>query len=134
MPRLKNKNIISTKWVFWNKLKKEGKILRNKAILVCKGYVQVGRMDFKETFALVTRLEVIRIFIALAMYKNFKVHQMDIKSTFLNGNMEEEVYIEQLNGFQLVKDSNMVGKLKKALYSLKKAPQAWYSRLDNYLL
>ena len=133
VPRPKNKNVIGTKWVFRNKLNEEGQVVRNKARLVCKGYAQVKGIDFEETFAPVARLEAIRMFLALAVYKSFKVYQMDVKSAFLNGNLEEEVYIEQPDGFQLGDDSNMVCKLKKALYGLKQAPRAWYSRLDVYL-
>jgi len=94
VPRPKNKNVIGTKWVFHNKLNEDGKVVRNKARLVCKGYVQVEGIDFEETFAPVARLEAIRMFLALAFYKNFKVYQMDVKSAFLNGNLDEEVYIE----------------------------------------
>ena len=90
-------------------------------------------VDFDETFAPVARLESIRIFLAFACYKNFKVYQMDVKSAFLNGELEEEVYFEQPEGFLLSENRNYVCKLKKALYGLKQAPRAWFSRLDNYL-
>lgn len=133
VPRPTNKSVIGTKWVFRNKLNEEGQVIRNKARLVCKGYSQVEGVDFEETFAPVARLEAIRMFLALAVYKNFKVYHMDVKSAFLNGNIEEEVYIEQPDGIQICEDPNMVCKLKKALYGLKQAPRAWYSRLDTYL-
>ncbi|MFX6540571.1 reverse transcriptase domain-containing protein, partial [Acinetobacter baumannii] len=90
--------------------------------LVCKGYAQVEGIDFEETFAPVARLEAIRMFLALAAYKTFKVFQMDVKSAFLNGLLEEEVYIEQPDGFFISKNSDLVCKLKKALYGLKQAP------------
>ena len=73
------------------------------------------------------------MFLALSCHKNFKVYQMDVKSAFFNGKIEEEVYIEQLEGFLLSKNIDYICKLKKALYSLKQAPRAWFSRLDNYL-
>jgi hypothetical protein len=133
VPRPKDKNVTGTKWVFKNKLNEYGKVVRNKARLVCKGYAQVEGIDFEETFAHVARLEAIRIFLAFASFKNFKVYQMDVKSTFLNGDLEEEVYIEQPKGFLLSKNEDYVCKLKKALYGLKQAPKAWYSRLDKYL-
>ncbi|XXG82894.1 hypothetical protein AAC387_Pa10g0771 [Persea americana] len=133
VPRPKNKNVIGTKWVFINKLNEEGQVVRNKARLVCKGYAQVEGIDFEEIFALVALLKAIRMFLALAVYKSFKVYQMDVKSVFLNGNLEEEVYIEQPDGFQLGDDSNMVCRQKKALYGLKQAPRVWYSQLDAYL-
>ena len=125
--------MIGTKWVFRNKLNEDGQIIRNKARLVCKGYAQVEGIDFDETFAPVARLEAIRMFLAFSSSKRFKVYQMDVKSTFLNGDLEEEVYIEQPEGFSLSKNPNYVCKLKKALYGLKQAPRAWYSRLDKYL-
>jgi hypothetical protein len=78
-------------------------------------------------------MEAIRFLLAYACSKNIKVYQMDIKSSFLNGELEEEVYIEQPEGFQLSKNTDYVCKLKKALYGLKQAPRAWYFRLDKYL-
>lgn len=78
-------------------------------------------------------LEAIRIFLAYSSYKGFKVYEMDVKSTFLNGELEEEVYIEKLEGFQLSEGKHFVCKLKKDLYSLKRDPRAWYARLDRYI-
>jgi hypothetical protein len=133
VPRPKNKNVIDTKWVFRNKLNEDGQVTRNKARLVCKGYAQIEGIDFEETFAPVARMEAIHLILAYACSKNVKVYQMDVKSSFLNGELEEEVYIEQPEGFQLSENTDYVCKLKKALYGLKQAPRAWYSRLDKYL-
>jgi hypothetical protein len=133
VPRPKNKNVIDTKWVFRNKLNEDGQFTRNKATLVCKGYAQIEGIDFEETYAPVARMEAICLLLAYACSKNVKLYQMDVKSTFLNGELEEEVYIEQLEGFQLSENIDYVCKLKKALYGLKQAPRAWYSRLDKYL-
>jgi len=119
VPRPKNKNVIDTKWVFRNKLNEDGKVIRNKLQLVCKGYAHVEGIDFEETFAPIARMEAIRIFLALAVYKNFKVYQMDVKLAFLNGKIEEVVYIEQSNDFQLGDNLDFVCKLHKALYDLK---------------
>ncbi len=94
VPRPINKNVIGTKWVFKNKMNEDGQVIRNKARLVCNGYAQIEGIDFEETFAPVARLESIRMFLAFTRHKRIKVYQMDVKSTFLNGNMEEEVYIE----------------------------------------
>ena len=91
--RPKNKNVIGTKWVFKNIVNENGKVIRNKARLVCKGYAQVEGADFEETFAPMAILEAIRMILAFANYKKLKVYQMDVKSTFLNGNLEEEVYL-----------------------------------------
>ena len=104
-----------------------------KARLVCKGYTQIEGIDFEETFAPISIVEAIYFLLAYACSKTIKVYQIDIKSSFLNGELEEEVYIEQPEGFQLSENTDYVCKLKKALYGLKKAPRAWYSRLDKYL-
>jgi hypothetical protein len=101
--------------------------------LVCKGYTQVEGIDFEEKCAPVSKMEEIKLILAYACSKNIKVYQMDVKSTFLNGELEEEVYIEQPKGFQLSKNEVYVFILKKALYGLKRAPKSWYSRLDRYL-
>jgi hypothetical protein len=101
--------------------------------LVCKGYAQIEVINFEGIFSLVSRMEEIRLLLAYACSKNVKVYQMDIKSSFLNEELEEEVYIEQPEGFQLSENIDYVCKLKKALYGLKQAPRAWYSRLDKYL-
>eukprot|EP00253_Pinus_taeda_P019240 PITA_19240 len=123
-PRPKDKNVIGTKWIFKNKLNENGEVIRNKARLVCKGYAQQEGIDFEETFAPIARLEAIRMFLALSSFQKFKVFQMDVKSAFLNGDLEEEVYIEQRDGFILGNDQKLVCRLKKALYGLKQAPRA----------
>jgi hypothetical protein len=96
-------------------------------------YAQVEGIDFEETFSPVAKMEAIRLFLAYACSKNIKVYHMDIKLSFLNGELEEEVYIEQLEGFQLSENVYYVCKLKNALYGLKQGPRAWFSRLDKYL-
>ena len=93
-----------TKWVFKKKLNENGKVIRNKAQLVCKGHAQVEGIDFEETFAHVARLEEIRMFLEFSCYKNFRVYQMDVKYTFLNGELEEEFYVEQPEGFLLLEN------------------------------
>ena len=113
------------------KLNEHGEVFINKAR--CKGYAQVEGIDFEETFVHVARLETIRMFLDLASHKNFNVYQMDVKSSFLNGNLEEEVYIEQPEGFDLSDNKDYVCKLKKSLYGLKQTLRAWYARLDTYL-
>jgi hypothetical protein len=99
VPITEDKNVIGSKWVFKNIMNEKGQVVRNKARLVCKGYAQVEGRDFDETFATVAILEAIRMFLAYSCHKNFKVYQMDVKSTFLNGDLEEEVYMEQPKGF-----------------------------------
>ena len=94
MPRSKDKNIIGTKWIFKNKLSEDGEFSRNKERLVCKGYSQDEGIGYGETFAPVTRLEGVRTLLAYVAHKGFNVYQVDVKSLFLNGILEEEVYIE----------------------------------------
>jgi hypothetical protein len=101
--------------------------------LVYKGNAQIEGLDFDETFVPVARLEAIRIFIAYDCHKRFKVYQMDVKLAFLNGDLNEEVYMKQPEHFQLSDNPDLVCKMKKALYGFKKAPRAWYHRLDTYL-
>ncbi|GLJ11352.1 hypothetical protein SUGI_0153500 [Cryptomeria japonica] len=94
VPRPKNKNVIGTKWVFRNELNENGKVIRNKARLVCKGYSKKEGIDYNETFAWVAKIEVVRLFLTFAAHNNYNVYQMDIKCAFLNGDLEEEVYFE----------------------------------------
>jgi hypothetical protein len=119
VPRTKDKNVIFTKWVYNNKLNEDGQVTRSKSRLVCKGYARVEGIKFEETFSPISRMEAIQFLFPYACSKNIKVYQMDVKSSFLNGELEEEVYIEQPKGFQLSKNANYVCKLKKTLYGLK---------------
>eukprot|EP00253_Pinus_taeda_P007635 PITA_07635 len=121
VPRPHDKNIIGTKWIFENKLNENGEVIRNKAKLVCKGYDQQEGIDFEENFVPVARLEAIRMFLSLSSFQNFKVYQMDVKSTFLNRDLEEEAYIEHPEGFTLGNDAKLVCKLRKDLYGLKQS-------------
>jgi hypothetical protein len=111
VPRPVNKNVIGSKWVYKNNMNEQGNIVRNKARLVYEGYAQIEGLNFDETFALVARLEAIRMFLSYACHKKFKVYQMDVKLAFLNGDLKEEVYLEQQEGFQLSDNPNLVCKL-----------------------
>jgi hypothetical protein len=117
-----------------NKQDEHGVVTRNKAQLVAKGYSQVEGLDFDETYALVARLESIRILLAYATYHGFKLYQMDVKSAFLKGPIKEEVHVEQPPGFEDSEYPNYVYKLSKALYGLKQAPRAWYECLRDFLI
>jgi len=134
VPQPKSQTIIGTKWVFRNKMDENGIVSRNKARLVAQGYNQQEVIDYDETFAPVARLESIRILLAYACAHNFKLFQMDVKSAFLNGVINEEVYVAQPPGFIDFEKLNHVYKLKKALYGLKQAPKAWYDRLKTFLV
>ncbi|GJT88464.1 retrovirus-related pol polyprotein from transposon TNT 1-94 [Tanacetum coccineum] len=134
VPQPKNMTIIGTKWVFRNKLDENGVVSQNKARLVAQGYNQQEGIDYDETYAPVARLESIRILLAYACALDFKLFQMDVKSAFLNGFINEEVYVAQPPGFIDFEKPDHVYKLKKALYGLKQAPKAWYDRLKAFLI
>jgi hypothetical protein len=114
--RPKNHNVIETKWVFRNKQDQDRIVVRNKARLVAQVYTQVEGLDFGETYALVARSKAIRILVAYACTHNIKLYQMDVKSAFLNGYINEEVYVEQPPSFEDDKKSNHVYKLKKVVW------------------
>ncbi|KAJ4749927.1 Pol [Rhynchospora pubera] len=124
VPLPKGKQVIGTKWVFRNKLSEDGIVVRNKARLVAQGFKQQEGIDFEETFAPVARLESIRMLLAFAANKDFTLFQMDVKSAFLNGWIDEEVYVQQPPGFVDHFNPDHVYKLHKALYGLKQAPRA----------
>jgi hypothetical protein len=109
-------------------------VTRNKARLVAQGFTQVEGLNFGETYALVARLESIRVLIVYATNHDFKLYQMDVKSAFLNGSLQELVYVKQPPGFEDPKKPNHVFLLHKALYGLKQAPRAWYECLKDFLL
>ncbi|GJS58653.1 putative ribonuclease H-like domain-containing protein [Tanacetum coccineum] len=125
VPRPDKVMVITLKWIYKVKLDELGGILKNKARLVACGYRQEEGIDFEESFAPVARLEAIRIFLAFAAHMNMVVYQMDVKTAFLNGNLREEVYVSQPDGFVDKDNPNHVYKLKKALYWLKQAPRAY---------
>jgi hypothetical protein len=108
--------------------------MRNKPHLVAQGFSQVEGLNFGETFAHVARLEVIRILLVFDTFKRFKLYQIDMKNDFLNGVIQEDVYVRQPPGFENSKYLNRVYNLSKALYRLKQAPRAWYARLKTFLL
>ncbi|KAH9688106.1 Integrase catalytic domain-containing protein [Citrus sinensis] len=124
VPNPEHQSIIGTKWVFRNKMDESGVVVRNKARLVAQGYNQEEGIDFDETFAPVARLESIRMLLAYACHKDFILYQMDVKSSFLNGYIMEEVYVKQPPGFENEKFPDHVYKLSNALYGLKQAPRA----------
>nr|GEW62577.1 hypothetical protein [Tanacetum cinerariifolium] len=115
---------LTLKWIFKNKHDEEQMVIRNKSRHVVRGYRQEEGIDFEESFALVARIEAIRIFLAYAAHKSFSVYQMDVKTVFLHGSLKEDVYVCQPEGFIDADHSSHVYKLKKALYGLKRAPRA----------
>nr|GEZ26367.1 hypothetical protein [Tanacetum cinerariifolium] len=134
VPRPDKVMVITLKWIYKVKLDELGGILKNKAHLVARVNRQEEGIDFEESFDPVAKLEAIRIFLAYAAHKNMVVYQMDVKTAFLNGNLREDVYVSQPDGFVDPNNPNHVYKLKKALYGLKQAPRAWYDMLSSFLL
>ncbi|GJS14446.1 putative ribonuclease H-like domain-containing protein [Tanacetum coccineum] len=125
--------VIGTKWVYRNKRDERGVVVRNKARLVAQGYTQEEGIDYDEVFAHVARMEAIRLFLAFASFMGFIVYQMDVKSAFLYGTIDEEVYVLQPPGFVDLDHPKKVYKVVKALYGLHQAPRAWYATLSTFL-
>nr|GEV98598.1 retrovirus-related Pol polyprotein from transposon TNT 1-94 [Tanacetum cinerariifolium] len=125
---------IGTKWVFRNKKDKKGIVIRNKVRLVAQRHTQEEGIDYDKFFALVARIEAIRLFLAYALFKDFMAYQMDVKSNFLYGKIKEEVNVYEPSGFEDPYFPDRVYKIKKALYGLHQAPKAWYETLLTYLL
>ncbi|GJY74393.1 retrovirus-related pol polyprotein from transposon TNT 1-94 [Tanacetum coccineum] len=126
--------LIKLKWIYKVKIDESGRVLKNKARLVAQGFRQEEGIDFEESFAPVARIEAICIFVANAAHKIMMIYQMDVKTAFLNGELKEEVYVSQPEGFVDQDNPSHVYKLKKALYGLKQAPRAWYDMLSSFLI
>jgi hypothetical protein len=133
VPRQKNKDVVSSKWIYKIKHAVDESIEKHKVIFVAHGFSQNEGIDYEETFSPVARYTSIRTNIALASKIKWKLHHMDVKTTFLNGVIEEEVYIEQPQGFEFEDRKTHVCRLKKVMYGLKQAPRAWYGRIDSFL-
>jgi hypothetical protein len=134
VPRPKNKDVVSSRCLFKIKHATNGSIEKYKARFVTCGFSQKEGIDYEETFAHVARYTSIRTIIALAAKMKWKLHQMDVKTTFLNGVIEEEVYIEKPQGFEVEDMKFHVCRLKKALYGLKQAPRSWYGHIESFLM
>lgn len=124
---------IGLKWIFKIKRNSDGSINKFKARLVAKGYIQRHGNDFDEVFAPVARIETIRFLLALAAAKGWQVHHLDVKTAFLHGDLKEEVYVSQPEGFEVMGQENKVYKLRKALYGLRQAPRTWNEKLNKVL-
>jgi hypothetical protein len=126
-------NAITLKWVFKLKRDEIGAIVKHKARLVARDFVQREGIDFDDTFALVARMESVRLLFALAAQEGWRVHYMDVKSVFLNGDLKEEVYVHQPSGFVIPGKEGKVLHLRKAIYGLWQAPRVWNAKLDYTL-
>jgi hypothetical protein len=127
-------DVISVKWIYKTKQDADGNVQKHKLRLVAIGFTQQRGIDFNGTFAPVAHMETVRTLLAIVVKNKWSVYQMDVKSTFLNGHLEEEVYVEQPQGYEVPGKENKVYRLTKALYGLKQALRAWYSRIDSYLI
>ena len=125
---------IGVKWVYKTKLNEHGKIDKYKARLVAKGYTQQYGIDYSEVFAPVARMDTIRLILAIAAQEAWPLYQLDVKSTFLHGELDEEVYVDQPPGYEVRGAEHKVYRLHKALYGLKQAPWAWYNKIEAYFV
>ncbi|GAA0144190.1 transmembrane signal receptor [Lithospermum erythrorhizon] len=130
----KNGKKIGMKWIYKTKKDENGNVIKHKARLVAKGYVQKEGIDYSEVFAPVARMDIVRMILSIAANQGWMVHQLDVKSAFLHGELIEEVFIEQPRGYLKKGDEDLVYKLHKALYGLKQAPRAWFSRIERHFL
>jgi Reverse transcriptase (RNA-dependent DNA polymerase) len=129
----KDRRAVKCKWVYCIKFGADGKPNRFKARLVAKGFTQILGLDYDETFSPVTRLDSIRILLALATLEDWEIHQIDVKMAFLNGDLDEEIYMQQPEGFITAGQSGKVCRLRKALYGLKQASRQWHHKLHSAL-
>jgi hypothetical protein len=125
---------IGCKWIFKKKMKPDGSVDKFKARLVAKGFRQSKSIDYFDTYAPVARISSIRTLVSLASIYNLEIHQMDVKTAFLNGYLDEEIYMEQPEGFIIPGQENKVCKLVKSLYCLKQASKQWHERYDNVII
>ena len=133
VPLPKGRKLVRCKWVYRTKYATDGSVDKHKARLVAKGFSQVEGLDYTETFAPVAKMNSIRLVLSLAASYRWEVHQMDVKSAFLHGDLQEEIYMAQPPRF-VQSNSSLVCHLKKSLYGLKQAPRAWYAKMDRFLL
>ena len=133
VPRPEGKSIVTSKWIYKIKHAADGNIEKYKARFVSRGFSQKEGIDYEETFTPVARYTSIRLVVSLVAVMKWKIHQMDVNTSFLNGVVEEEVYVEQPLGFETHDRDSHVCRLKKAMYGLKQAPRTWYNRIDIFL-
>lgn len=133
VPKPRDVKPISCKWVYKIKRRLDGSIDRYKAHLVARGFSQQYGLDYDETFSSVVKLTTVRVLLALAANKDWNLWQMDVKNAFLHGELDREIYMIQPMSFHNQNHPEYICKLQKALYGLKHAPRAWYSKIDKFL-
>jgi ATP-binding cassette subfamily B (MDR/TAP) protein 1 len=130
----KGKRALKNKWVYKLKTEENNSRPRYKARLVVKGFSQKKGIDFEEIFSPVVKMSSIRVVLGLAASLNLEVEQLDVKTAFLHGDLEEEIYMEQPEGFKVKGKENLVCQLKKSLYGLKQALRQWYKKFDSFMI
>ena len=133
VPLPKGRKLVTCKWVYKTKYGPDEKVDKHKARIVAKGFSQVEGIDYTQTFSPIAKMNFVCLVLSLATTFKWEVHQMNVKSAFLHGDLHEEIYMEQPIGF-IQTDSSLVCHLKKSLYGLKQAPRAWYAKMDSFLL
>ncbi|KAM1056289.1 hypothetical protein ACFX14_029654 [Malus domestica] len=128
----KGRKALKNKWVF--KLKRDDNMTRYKARLVVKGFGQKKGVDFDEIFSPVVKMTSIRVILGMAASMDLELEQLDVKTAFLHGNLEDEIYMEQPKGFEVKGKENLVCKLKKSLYGLKQAPRQWNKKFNSFMM
>lgn len=131
--RLEDKFVVISRWLYKVKQAVDGSVEKHKYRFLARGFSQVEMIENDETFSLVARYSLIRSIFSLSTQIGWKIHQMDVKTTFLNGTIEEEVYIEKLECLKTFDHELHVCRLKRELYGLKQEPHSWFTRIDNYL-
>ncbi|KAJ9554025.1 hypothetical protein OSB04_018070 [Centaurea solstitialis] len=134
VPRPPHHNVVGSKWLYHTKYRADGSVERYKARLVAQGFSQIPGLDFSQTFSPVVKASTVRVVLSLAVINQWKLHQLDVNNAFLNGNLNELVFMEQPPGFLDASRPDHVCRLNKALYGLKQAPRAWFLRLSNFLV
>jgi len=131
IPLPSGKKTVGCRWVYAIKVGPNGKVDRLKAQLVAKGYTQIYGLDYNDTFSLVAKMTIVRLFLTMTAICHWLIHQLDIKNAFLHGDLEEEVYMEQPLGFIAHGESSLVCKLRRSLYGLKQSPRAWFGKFNH---
>jgi len=129
-----HKRPIDVKWIYRTKLNADGTVNKHKAKMVVKSYAQIFDVDFLVTFVPVAWLDTIKMLLVVVAQKGWKIFQLDVKLALLNSYLQEEIFVEQPNGFAVKGEKDKVYLLKKALYGLKQALRAWYSKIDEHFL
>ena len=133
MPGPEVKSVVTSRWLYKIKHAVDGNIEKFKARFVARGFSQINGVDYNETFTLVAQYTSTRSLISIVAEMGWQIHQTDVKTAFANRIIEEEVYVEQPQGFEVLGRETHVCRLRRALYRLKQALRAWYSRIDTYL-